>query len=513
MSWQFLSDSLTTTDTFILEVDLKITFKTDCIGILFLTDSTSAPSEGFIFTLSVNGFTELSSFTKEGRKSLAKRKSGIFRPNTWYRFKIILMYGICTIFIEEIQSSETKATDSIYDPWPILELPLIAPSKGIARIAAESDMELMNSEMNGNSNTLFQNFHISAPDSCSSCNTAAHLPSSFDSMENTSSPSSSEAYLSSSLDSTKNTSSPSSSKEHIPSLYYQNPVLKGYADPDVLYYKGTYYLYATSSSLPVGYEVYVSKDLVNWEYGGIVMGEIWGMKRWYWAPDIMERNGKFYMLVSVNEHLGIATANSPLGPFIPEPHYLFEKSIDGHYFIDEDGSVYIFYVSWRPGKSYALYGLRMETDCITPIPSTDTLVISAAEEWETQKAPVAEAPYVLKHKGKYYLTYSGSHFESNSYAVGYATADSPLGPYKKFEGNPILSQHYKAHGPGHHCIVKSPDGQKMFILYHIHHDTDTISPRNICVDRIRFIAQKDTADRLEVYGPSVIPKPYPLEDK
>jgi beta-xylosidase len=370
-------------------------------------------------------------------------------------------------------------------------------------------MELIASEIKDNSTTLFQNFHVFPPDSCSSYG-RKNMSSLCDNMEKISSPCNSEAHLPSPFDSIENISSPSNSKEHIPLLYYQNPVLKGSADPDVLYYEGTYYMYATSSTLPVGYEVYTSKDLVNWEYGGIVMGEVWGMKRWYWAPDIMERNGKFYLLVSVNEHLGIATANSPLGPFIPEPHYLFDKSIDGHYFIDEDGVVYIFYVSWRPGKTYALYGLRMEADCVTPILSTETLVISAAEEWETQKAPVAEAPYVIKHKGKYYLTYSGSHFESSSYAVGYATADSPLGPYKKYEGNPILSKHYKSHGPGHHCIVNSPDGQEMFILYHIHHDTDTVSPRNICVDRIRFIPQKDTEDRLEVYGPSVIPKPYPL---
>ncbi len=60
-------------------------------------------------------------------------------------------------------------------------------------------------------------------------------------------------------------------------------------------------MYATSSTLPVGYEVYTSEDLVNWSYGGVVMEEIWGMKKWYWAPDIMERNGRLYMLVSVNE--------------------------------------------------------------------------------------------------------------------------------------------------------------------------------------------------------------------
>ena len=155
--------------------------------------------------------------------------------------------------------------------------------------------------------------------------------------------------------------------------------------------------------------------------------------------------------------------------------------------------------------------MMMEDDCVTPILSTETLVIKADEEWEQQQAPVAEAPYVIKHKGKYYLTYSGSHFESIGYAVGYAVSDHPQGPYAKYEGNPILSYHYLVHGTGHHCIVKSPSGEDMFILYHSHHDTKSVQPRNLCIDRIRFVPEECKDDRLEVYGPTITPQAYPLK--
>ena len=293
---------------------------------------------------------------------------------------------------------------------------------------------------------------------------------------------------------------------------YQNPILNGYADPDVLFYQGTYYLYATSSTMPVGFEAYQSKDLVNWEYSGRIMEEAWGQKRWYWAPGIIEKGGKFYLLASVNEHLGIAVSTSPVGPFMPEPDYLFDKTIDGHFFLDEDGSLYIYYVSWREGKTYAIYAMKMEDDCVTPILRTETLVIKADDEWELQQAPVAEAPYVIKHKGKYYMTYSGSHFESKGYAVGYAISDSPLGPFVKYEGNPILSHHYLAHGPGHHCLVKAPHSEDIFIIYHTHHNTEAVQPRNICIDRIRFVPEEGKEDRLEVYGPTVTPQPYPFSN-
>ena len=53
---------------------------------------------------------------------------------------------------------------------------------------------------------------------------------------------------------------------------------------------------------------------------------------------------------------------------------------------------------------------------------------------------MAEGPSVLKKEGIYYLIYSANHFESKNYGVGYATSDSPMGPWKKYEENPILQR-------------------------------------------------------------------------
>lgn len=64
--------------------------------------------------------------------------------------------------------------------------------------------------------------------------------------------------------------------------------------------------------------------------------------------------------------------------------------------------------------------------------------IKADASWELQQAKVAEGPSLLKRNRVYYLIYSANHFRSQDYAVGYATATSPLGPWKKYDGNPIL---------------------------------------------------------------------------
>ena len=276
---------------------------------------------------------------------------------------------------------------------------------------------------------------------------------------------------------------------------YPSPILKGYADPDIIYENGTYYFYATSYHIKKGYEVLTSTDLVNWENKGLALEGAWGYEHSYWAPDVKKLGDKYYMLASVCEHLGIAVADKPEGPFIPREAPLFECTIDGHIFKDDDGTVWIYYVTWRKDHRYGLYCMRM-TDGFEPVYESEKPVIFAEEPWESQQAKVAEAPYMLKHKGKYYLTYSGSHYESRLYAVGYAVADRTDGPFVKYTGNPILVSDLKTEfGTGHHCITKDPDGN-MLIVYHTHRDGEHIHPRQISIKTLGFETVRDGDDIL-----------------
>jgi xylan 1,4-beta-xylosidase len=74
---------------------------------------------------------------------------------------------------------------------------------------------------------------------------------------------------------------------------YTNPVIDeiGPADPTVIFFEGTYYLYPTGDN--VSYHVYTSNDLVHWTKGRKVFepGE-----RNVWAPDVFRdpQDGKFY---------------------------------------------------------------------------------------------------------------------------------------------------------------------------------------------------------------------------
>lgn len=286
---------------------------------------------------------------------------------------------------------------------------------------------------------------------------------------------------------------------------YQNPVLDGYADPDVLLYEGTYYLYATGNGQ--GYQVYTSKDLVDWTLAGTAVApNLWGVSTNYWAPDVEYINGKFYMVVSCNENLGLAVSDSPLGPF-REAHdrLFFDCTIDGHLFVDDDGSVYLYYVSWRSGHTYGLYGTKLDENMM-PIPETEKLLLVAKDKWEKHQAGVVEGPYILRRNGLYYLTYSGSHYESKNYAVGYAISESPLGDYERYKGNPILIGNDQVSGTGHHCVTTSLDGSEMWIVYHQHATTTNIHPRKVCIDRLYFREADKGPDVLEVIGPTTTPQ-------
>lgn len=64
----------------------------------------------------------------------------------------------------------------------------------------------------------------------------------------------------------------------------------------------------------------------------------------------------------------------------------------------------------------------------------------------------------MKKEGVYYLVYSANHFESKNYGVGYATSNSPMGPWKKYEGNPILQHADGLMGTGHGAPFCCKDG-------------------------------------------------------
>ena len=98
-----------------------------------------------------------------------------------------------------------------------------------------------------------------------------------------------------------------------------------------------------------------------------------------------------------------------------------------------------------------------------------------------------EGSTTFERNGVYYLTYSANNWQTPDYGVGYAVAKSPLGPYTKYSGNPILSQNASIgmYSTGHGSVAFSPDGSQ---AYYVHHGrpTPTEPQRRLYTDRMYF---------------------------
>ncbi len=285
---------------------------------------------------------------------------------------------------------------------------------------------------------------------------------------------------------------------------YTNPVCNNAADPFVLLHDGKYYMYSTNAP-DNGFKVYESDDLITWTDKGFCLkkDDVIGDSG-FWAPEVMFYKNKFYMIYTAEEHIAVAESDSPVGPFKQdEKKWLIEKkAIDGSFLSDDDGDVYLYYRLIE--DTYCISGVKMNDDMKSVDKKSDKELLFGGEyKWEKvdERCWTIEGPFTLKHNGKYYLTYSANDYRNIDYAVGYAVSDSPLGEFKKYEGNPILKRTDKVYGTGHHSFTTSKDGKTLICVYHCHNTTEKVHPRNACIDIAEFVPSEN-GDILVVHGPT-----------
>ncbi|MGV3587444.1 MAG: glycoside hydrolase family 43 protein [Adhaeribacter sp.] len=343
---------------------------------------------------------------------------------------------------------------------------------------------------------------------------------------------------------------------------YKNPLAVSLGDPYVLYDAPSklYYMYGTGGGAKDGFATYSSPDLVNWKNEGQVYfgnkPDTWGIHS-FWAPEVYRVKNKYYMFYSAqwrdnptkeleNFRIGVAVADKPTGPFrdmgnkpIFDPGY---PIIDANVYFDKNGKTYLYYsrccykhpvqsevADWAKKiglyneiEESWVYGIELKADFSGTIGEPVLLLRppvkmnDAQSEWESRSVTSkevnrrwTEGSYTFKHGDTYYMMYSANHFGGENYAVGYATAKSPLGPYKKAANNPVLEKNTQkggnVTGTGHNSIAFSPDGKQMFCVYH-GRTTKTGKDRVVFIDKMKI--QKD--GKLVVQGPSTNPKPLPI---
>lgn len=300
-------------------------------------------------------------------------------------------------------------------------------------------------------------------------------------------------------------------------ITYRNPVWPGYlADPFVLRHASGYWAYGTGGPQRNGlqpdgrmFPLLHSADLVHWEYlGGALSPLDASDKPSYWAPEVAERDGTFYLYYSAGGHAGeghqlrVATADCPEGPFqdsgaLLMPCEIF--SIDASPFRDPaDGRWYLYFArdyldGDRPGTGTAVVPLGDDMVSVAGEPVTviraqwDWQIFQRNRHWYGRDWPAwhtVEGPFVILHDGRYYCLYSGGGWETADYGVGFGVADSPLGPFdcdQDADGPSVLRAiPNRVLGPGHCSVVLGPDNATQFLVYHAW-DLER-SARRMCVD-------------------------------
>lgn len=216
-----------------------------------------------------------------------------------------------------------------------------------------------------------------------------------------------------------------------------NPVLPGVADAGVLKYNGEYYIGGVFTN--GGF--YVSPDLKTWQgpVPAFSMNNAWTAgpsadNSQIHANDLNYINGLFHLYWSVNYwgkdrnaiHIGHATSSRVLGPYTePVKDRWVDNRIDPELFVDEDGQMYLYMVKFTDGNTIWVQPMK---DPATPQGQPLYLFASLPNTWETADNRVAEGPWVIRYRGRYYMMYNANHTSTSwgNYMLGVAEAASPL---------------------------------------------------------------------------------------
>ena len=287
----------------------------------------------------------------------------------------------------------------------------------------------------------------------------------------------------------------------------QNPIIRDQftADPTARVFNNKVYLYPSHDIVPpVGqrqdwfcmedYHVFSSENLTDWTDHGVIVTQNkvpWVRPDSYsmWAPDCVERNGKYYFYFPSAPKdgrgfgIGVAVADRPEGPFICEPEPI--KGISG---IDpcvlqaSDGNAYIF---WGAGRCAKLKPNMKELADDTPKEKVkfgnrefEMYGVNCLKDLPNRQA---EGPFAFEYNGNYYLTYP--YVRENTEVLGYAMSKNPMGPYE-YKGL-IMPEHENGCWTNHHSIINYK-GQ-WYLFYH----QNAFSPRDdkrrsVQIDKLFF---------------------------
>jgi arabinan endo-1,5-alpha-L-arabinosidase len=301
---------------------------------------------------------------------------------------------------------------------------------------------------------------------------------------------------------------------------YRNPVLnRDFPDPDVIRAaNGWYYAYSTESDQAgqhVNIQVARSHDLVHWRYLGDALPALpaWGDKALVsWAPEVVRRHGRYYLYYSTVPNrlstdfglcLAVATSRKPAGPFVStkKPLYCGPTLADIDADVFRDPHTGRWHVYWGSGGDIVTARLAPGmTTLAAPAASPKLLLRGWSSHIHRPYEHGIEGPFVVAHRGWYYLFYSGNNCCSYPphYATMVARSRHSTGPFHRLEtkrpglSSVMLHSDRRWAGPGHNSVIRDRAGHDWMIFHaidrtHPYHPGGNQAVRRVMLlDRIRY---------------------------
>ena len=232
---------------------------------------------------------------------------------------------------------------------------------------------------------------------------------------------------------------------------FSRKVFREAADPSIAIFQGRFYLFPSMSR---GF--WHSSDLATWDFVETPI-----VPTYDYAPDVCEIDGQLVVCASRNiKKCSFYRTRDPLGgqwEEIPGTFNFFDPNL----FQDDDGRLYLYSGC---GNKNPITGVELDRATFARIGEPVPIIEADADQhgWErtgdnhsaagpsglserfisvlTGWDPFIEGAWMTKHRGRYYLQYAAPGTQLNTYADGYYTADTPLGPFTYSPHSPFSSK-------------------------------------------------------------------------
>lgn len=282
-----------------------------------------------------------------------------------------------------------------------------------------------------------------------------------------------------------------------------NPIIQTRftADPAPMVWNDTVYIFcdhdqpgAATGFNMIDWRLYSTTDMVNYvDLGSPLALTAFSWASYNaWAPQTIERNGKFYMYVAAgqsngNMAVGVAVSDTIEGPYtdpIGKPLVATSTgNIDPTVFIDDDGQAYLY--TGNP----VLYYVKLNEDMISysgvvQNVSLTTQGFGARPNFlynAEKPTTFEEGPWFYKRNGLYYLMYAADCCPED---IRYSTSNGPTGPWQ-YQG---LIMGEQGGCLGNHAGVIDYKNKSYFFYHNQGNSGGGQYDRSVCVEQFEYLS-------------------------